>query len=550
MLLIITVISAGLRTSIPYYYKLVVDGLEAKTPLTEMKLFISIIIILSVSRFVVYTYFQSNRAMMNMKFQWQVRRRAFKSLMEAGRLKFQHLNIGEIVTRLSDDTEKLTWFLSSGIFRGFDAILIFVFTVWFLYYMSPFLTLVTVITLSLMVVFMFLFDGMLKKAFQRLQISISRTNDFIHSSLSGISIVKSYNREDDIASYFKDIVKNRKREEIHVVRLEMGTRGVYMTLHALSTVTVLAVGGVMKINGTISLGTLVAFLALIKNIINPVLDIGTLFVRGRRAAVSSTRIYEIEKLGKKVRQGGSKAVFNEKIQLKKVSFQFQGHEILKEIDLTISKGEKVAVMGTIGSGKSFLSRIIAGVEEASGGEILLDGKPVSSYSSDSYRKLTGYASQVPVVFSDTIRNNIIMGKTFDEERFERAVETSQLKEEMQKFNLGSDTVIGPKGKTLSGGQKQRLALARALYSSPELLVLDDITSALDAETEMSLWRDLFKEIPDQTLLLVTHRPFTAMTADKIIVMENGTVAESGTHDELMEGDSLYREIYDHEHVKD
>lgn len=542
-LLFITVVSAVLRTAIPYYYKLVVDGLETKMPVTEIGVFISGIVILSAARFIIYSYFQANRAMMNMRFQWTIRRRAFRNLLRTGRLTFQKMNTGEIVTRLSDDAEKLTWFLSSGVFRGLDAVLIFFFTVGMLLLMSPVLTLYTVISLMTMTIFMAIFDKTFHRAFNRLQKAISETNDYIHSTMSGISIVKSFNREEQITEYFHELVRRRKTRELKVVSLDAGLRGIYMSLHTISTVIVLLIGGLMKIQGSITLGTLVAFLALIKNLTHPVLDIGNLFVRGKSAAVSSTRISALEEMRSPEAGGTGKASFEHQIRLDDVGFTYEGHDILKEISLEIRKGEKIALMGKLGSGKSFLSLILAGIIRPTSGRMTVDGRDISCLKAEEYRLLAGYASQQPVIFTDTIRNNILMGEEPDKERLEYSLHISQLGKEMEKFGLGLETVVGPKGKTLSGGQKQRLALARALYHQPPLLVLDDITSALDAETEMHLWEDLFAGIPHQTLVLVTHRPKTAGIVDRIYLLEEGHIAESGNHEELMSRPSLYREIY-------
>ena len=542
-LLLITVISAVLRTAIPYYYKLVVDALETKMPLSEISVFISGIVILSVARFIIYSYFQANRAMMNMRFQWTIRRRAFRNLLRVGRLTFQEMNTGEIVTRLSDDAEKLTWFLSSGVFRGLDAVLIFLFTVGMLLLMSPLLTLYTVISLLTMTLFMALFDKTFHRAFNTLQKAISETNDYIHSTMSGISIVKSFNREEQVTGYFHEMVRQRKKKELKVVRLDVGLRGIYMSLHTISTIIVLLVGGIMKIHGIITLGTLVAFLALIRNLTHPVLDIGNLFVRGKSAAVSSTRISVLEEMRSPEKGGTEKARFEEEISLEGAGFTYQGHPILNDISLKIKKGEKIALMGKLGSGKSFLSLILAGIIQPTSGRMAVDGRDITALKEEEYRLLTGYASQQPVIFTDTIKNNILMGEEPHGERLDYALHISQMGKEMDKFGLGLETVVGPKGKTLSGGQKQRLALARALYHQPPLLILDDITSALDAETEMRLWEDLFAGIPHQTLVLVTHRPKTAGIVDRIYVLDEGRIAESGTHEELMGRPSLYQEIY-------
>ncbi len=542
-LLLITVISAFLRTAIPYLFKDIIDLLEQKAAISHVKPYITMIIIFAVSRFVIYSYFQSNRAMMNFRFQWNVRNRAFYNLLKAGKLKFKDTKIGEIVTRLSNDTRKLTWFLSSGIFRGLDAILIFGLSMYYMIKLSPLLTVFSVLTLTLVIIFMFIFKTPLNRANKKLQESISVVNDYINSSISGVSIIKGYNREKKLKKYFKKLVKERKEDEMRVVKYDRGTMVFYRALPRITTLLVMFVGGYLVIENEITLGTLVAFFGYIRNLIQPMLDIGTLFFRGQKAAVSSRRISKLERIEKQSLEGGKYIPFENKIELKNVTFKIDDIEILKNINLTIEKGEKVAVMGKIGSGKSFLSLLLSGVITPTEGKMLVDGIDITEGDIKSYRKKTGYAPQEPIVFSDTIKNNIVMGDETNEKRFNYSVKTSQFKAELEKFGFGFDTKIGPKGNTLSGGQKQRLSLARALYKKPPILILDDITSALDAETEMDLWKDLFRTIPDQTLILVTHRPKTAELVDKIIMLDDGKIVEKGEHNDLIEEDSLYKEVY-------
>jgi len=361
--------------------------------------------------------------------------------------------------------------------------------------------------------------------------------------MNGVSIIKGYNREENMRDYFHDLVKKRKEHEMKVVKLDRGTMVFYQSLPHITTIIVIFVGGYKVISGDITLGTLVAFLGYIKNLIHPMLDIGTLFVWGKRASVSSNRFNKLENIEEEYQQRSNKIRFKKNILLKNVTFEFEDEVILKNVNLEIKKGEKIALMGKIGSGKSFLSLLISGIIKPTKGKIYIDGDDISKGNIQSYRDKIGFAPQEPIVFSDTIKNNIVMGDSLDETSFDYAINTSQFKGELDKFGLGFEEKIGPKGNTLSGGQKQRLALARALYKKPPILILDDITSALDAETEMNLWNELFRTIPDQTLILVTHRPRTAELVDKIILMEDGRIVEKGNHKQLLKKDSHYKEIY-------
>ncbi|MFZ5981159.1 MAG: ABC transporter ATP-binding protein, partial [Candidatus Zixiibacteriota bacterium] len=214
------------------------------------------------------------------------------------------------------------------------------------------------------------------------------------------------------------------------------------------------------------------------------------------------------------------------------------------VSLDIRAGQTVALVGKVGSGKSWLTNLVPRLVDPTGGTIRLDGHDLKKFRLEDLRKYIGYVPQEPVLFSDTVRRNILFGREeISEETLNWAIEISQLKSEIDGFPKGLDTLIGTRGMSISGGQKQRLALARALVGKPKILILDDCTSALDSRTETALWDELNKVMPDLTAILVTHRPDTLEQADMIYVMEDGRIVEAGTHQTLMSNETRYARIY-------
>jgi ABC-type multidrug transport system fused ATPase/permease subunit len=229
-----------------------------------------------------------------------------------------------------------------------------------------------------------------------------------------------------------------------------------------------------------------------------------------------------------------------------VSFRFSndGRKIIDDLSVEIKPGQTVALVGKVGSGKSSIAGMIPRYVDPTEGSITLDGHDIREYELKELRNLMGYVPQEPVLFSDTIKSNIMFGRTgISDNDIEWAVEVSQLKNEIDAFPDGIDTQIGTRGMSISGGQKQRLALARALVGKPQILILDDCTSALDSDTENALWEQLEKVMPDMTIILITHRPDVLEAADNIIVLENGKRIESGNHHELMRNNGHYARLY-------
>jgi len=297
------------------------------------------------------------------------------------------------------------------------------------------------------------------------------------------------------------------------------------------------------------MGDMATFIYYATWLVFPMFDIGQFLVKSRQSAVSIERLQELERMPAMVADNGTLCPDKNasgQMTFDNVSFAFEGmdRKILDEISFKVKPGQTVALVGKVGSGKSWLVNLVPRLVDPTEGSIRLDGRDLRDYNLQALREYIGYVPQEPVLFSDTVRNNILFGRDgISDTLLEWAVEVAQLKGELETFPKGLNTLIGTYGMSISGGQKQRLALARALVGKPKVLILDDCTSALDSRTESMLWERLHDVMPEMTAMLITHRPDTLERADTIFVFADGKIVESGTHDELIVAEGDYARIY-------
>jgi len=305
----------------------------------------------------------------------------------------------------------------------------------------------------------------------------------------------------------------------------------------------------MVINGEITLGELIAFQFFSGMIIHPLMDISQFFIAGNRAGASIKRINEILSVKSKLifEKNLEKIDKAKKIELKNLSLiePKSNKNILNRIDLTAFAGERVAIVGKIGSGKSIILKLIIRLMEYTSGEIFINDIPIRKIDLISLREKISYIPQESSIFSQTILENIILGKNdIKSDEIEKAIYVAQLKDDIDNFPKGLNTKVGNRGVTLSGGQKQRICIARALVRNPEFLLIDDATNAMDANTEENFWNDLYKYYPLISSIIITHRTKTIERSNRIYVIDSGKIVETGNHNELIQKNTLYKKIYE------
>jgi ATP-binding cassette subfamily B protein len=515
--------------------------------------YVVMLILVGIAGFSVRVFLVGHRAYMNMRLEWEFRQRAFEDVTRKGPDFFNRFKTGDLVTRMTDDVseDKLAWFACSGIFRFYEALTLIVFSLVMMLLINPTLTAWTAGPLPVLIFIYMKSSSVLHRRFDFLQKKISVVNDIMEACFSGIRVIKAYVGEEDQRGLFGEAAEKRRRAEVSAVRSHTIIESLWMYIWQIGIVIVLLAGGYYVIQGSLSIGEFIAFDSYVLFLIYPMFDVGNFLVRGLRATVSVDRLVELEEhppmIDPEEAARGRAGAPEGRVSFDSVSFHFPGQEreILRDVSFEVDPGKRVSLVGRVGSGKSWVVRLVPRLVDPTGGRVLIDGEDLKAHNIHSVRRHIGYVPQEPILFSDTIENNIRFGRPdIDDETVDWAVDVSQLRDELDSFPEGLDTRIGVRGMSISGGQKQRLALARALVGRPRVLILDDCTSALDANTEAELWDRLHEVMPDLTCFIITHRPATLELSDDIIVLDRGTIVERGTHADLVRKRGLYWKLYE------
>ncbi len=412
---------------------------------------------------------------------------------------------------------------------------------------SPRLTFYAIIPFPLIAFTSTYFGRFIHRLFEKVQESFSHLTERVRESLSGIRVVKVFVQEEAEIEKFASasneyVVKNLRLWKVWALFFP-----IIMGLAGLGEVIVLILGGKYVIAGAISVGSFVAFMAYLQMLVWPMMAIGRAINMFQRGAASQDRLNRILTIRPMIKDGNRPLdMLRGDIEYRNVSLTYQGkaQPSLKNINLHIHPGEFIGITGPIGSGKSSLIHILLRLYEPEEGAIFLLGRDIREYHIDQLRSQISFVPQDTFLFSETIRENILLGNPqADNEEIERVTRIAEIYDEIRDFPDGFDTIIGERGITLSGGQKQRLALARALILRRSILILDDAFSSVDAETERKIVDNLRAEIKGRTTIVISHRLFAIQHADRIIVLDRGQIVESGTHQELIRNRGLYQSIY-------
>ncbi len=454
---------------------------------------------------------------------------------------------GDLMNRISEDVSKVRMYVGPALMYTVTTLTLFFAVITFMLGTAPLLTLYTVAPLPFLSFAIYKLSVAINHRSTIVQQYLSKLNTFTQESFSGISVIKSYGLETQMNHEFVGLSNTSKAKNIDLVKVQAFFFPLMVLLIGLSNILVIYIGGRQYISGQIDMGTIVEFLLYVNMLTWPVATVGWVTSMVQQAAASQRRINEFLKEEPEIKNLSDLPVdIKGKIEFRNVTFTYDDTNItaLKNISFQIKSGETLAILGKTGSGKSTILELIGRLYDINEGELLLDGKPIDQINLKALRNSIGYVPQDAFLFSDSIRNNIKFGKenASDAEVFE-AAKNAAVHKNIVGFSKGYDTVLGERGITLSGGQKQRVSIARAIIQDPKILLFDDCLSAVDTGTEEEILNNLHKISKNKTTIIVSHRVSSAKNANKIIVLKDGQIHQQGTHNELVNKEGYYKELY-------
>ncbi|HDG5860804.1 TPA: SAV1866 family putative multidrug efflux ABC transporter [Staphylococcus aureus] len=554
--IIVGIIKFGIPMLIPLLIKYAIDGVINNHALTTDEKVHHLTIAIGIALFIfvivrppiefIRQYFAqwtSNKIL------YDIRKKLYNHLQALSARFYANNQVGQVISRVINDVEQTKDFILTGLMNIWLDCITIIIALSIMFFLDVKLTLAALFIFPFYILTVYVFFGRLRKLTRERSQALAEVQGFLHERVQGISVVKSFAIEDNEAKNFD------KKNTNFLTRALKHTRWNAYSFAAINTVTdigpiiVIGVGAYLAISGSITVGTLAAFVGYLELLFGPLRRLVASFTTLTQSFASMDRVFQLIDEDYDIKNGvGAQPIEIKqgRIDIDHVSFQYNDNEapILKDINLSIEKGETVAFVGMSGGGKSTLINLIPRFYDVTSGQILIDGHNIKDFLTGSLRNQIGLVQQDNILFSDTVKENILLGRpTATDEEVVEAAKMANAHDFIMNLPQGYDTEVGERGVKLSGGQKQRLSIARIFLNNPPILILDEATSALDLESESIIQEALDVLSKDRTTLIVVHRLSTITHADKIVVIENGHIVETGTHRELIAKQGAYEHLY-------
>ncbi len=522
-----------------------------KESLSKSVLYFTFLVILfAVARGVFMYLMRQTIIVMSRLVEYDLKNEIFAHYQSLDQTFYRRNRIGDLMARISEDVSRVRMYVGPAVMYAINLVVTIVLVLGVMFSVNERLTWLVIMPLPILSYAIFKINNLINVKSDAIQTQLSALTSFVQEAFSGIRVIKSFAAESASENSFEAETELYRHKQMDLAKVDAFFFPLMVFLTGLSSIITIYIGGLEVIAGRASMGNIAEFVIYVNLLTWPVTSLGYTSSLIQRAAASQARINEFLQTKPEMDYPKQKQVsFNHSIQFKNISYTYSGKNFpaLNQISFEIKKGSTLAILGTTGSGKTTLIQLLLRLFDPIEGNIFIDGQNLKQIDLSKWKNKIGYVPQDVFLFSDTIENNIAFGSDplhkMNQEEVKQAAINASLHQNIIDFPEAYQTRVGERGITLSGGQKQRVAIARAFIKNPELLVLDDCLSALDTKTESDILKHLQSIKINKTTLIVSHRVSSVKDADQILVLDQGKIIEKGTHEELLELNGSYCEIY-------
>ena len=513
-------------------------------------LFFNIILIIGASLISGFFTFLMRQTIINVSrfIEFDVKNEIFSHYQSLDQIFYKKNRTGDLMNRISEDVSKVRMYYGPVLMYGTNAIVLFIIIIFYMYSVAPKLTVYSLIPLPILSVFIYRISNLINKKSTLVQESLSDLSTYSQESFSGISVLKSFNIQDIIFNRFDKYAFNSFKNNLSLAKIQAWFFPIILFLIGLSNLIVIYIGGKEFIDGNIEIGVIAEFIIYVNMLTWPVTLVGWVTSIVKQAEASQKRINEFLDSETSLQNGSSRLgdSKNKDITFKNVFFRYNqtGIEIFKSFNLKIKSGKVLGIVGKVGSGKTSIVDLMSRIYDPQKGDIFIGDKNLKSIDITELRSLISYVPQNNFLFSESIKKNIEFGNPNSSiDDITNAAKLAEIDLEIEKFENGYNTILGERGVTLSGGQAQRISIARSFIKDSEIYLFDDCFSSLDSDTEDRILKNLKNNFKNKTLIIISHRISCVKDADNIIVLDNGKIIQSGSHNQLLKNKGYYKDLY-------
>ena len=496
----------------------------------------------------IFLYFMRQTIIvMSRKIEFDIKNEIFNKYQQLSISFYNENKIGDLMNRITEDVTRVRMYIGPTLMYAINIIVLFFLVITQMLAVSKTLTAFVLFPLPILAISIYFVSSKINRQSEQVQAQLSEITSISQETFSGIQIIKSFTNENNSLKVFFESCKEYTRKQIKLVKIEAVFIPLIITLIGLSTILTIYVGGLEVFAGRISAGNIAEFIIYVNMLAWPVASIGWVTSLIQRASASQERINEFLNIEPRIINfNNAQTLVSGDISFKEISLTYRDTKIkaLDKISFDIKEGSTLGIFGKTGSGKSTIANLICRILDLDSGNISFGHIPIKKLNLNNLRSSIGYIPQDGYLFSGTIKENIAFSKdVIDENQIILSAKKADILDEINKFQDGFNTIVGERGVQLSGGQRQRLAIARAFYKNPDIYIFDDCLSAVDANKEKEILKNLQNETKNKTTIIISHRISTFQNADKIIVLNSGVLVDSGNHEELISREGFYKEIH-------